>query len=259
MHSDESVYRQCLRRLKQWNTKDVSGSEVECNVELIYSVGQNIGYGAKQVQDDILAATGITNLGDFIDHRQNPDEDEEQAEVQVAKGPVGSKNKPREPAKPAKAPATPTPLLNKLTEKARSTMGTIKEAQQKTKKDAGKDKETKKKEKSAVIHVEEDEDNDEDDYEYYSSSEEPPAKKKQKKEPSSSSKKQEEMDVHGWKKRAVELEKMLHKETRENKSLRRQLSSVRAKKTKKSRSWKKDVRSLLEAGNDSSTSDADKE
>ena len=177
--------------------------------------------------------------------------------MQVAKGPVGSKNKPREPAKPARVPETPTPLLNKLTEKARSTMGKIKDtAGEKNKKDAGKDKEkdkdTKQKAKSAVVNVEEDDDdNDEDEYEYYSSSEEPPAKK-QKKDPSSSSKKQEEMDVHGWKKRAVEL-----KVTRENKSLRRQLSSERAKKSRKSRSWKKAVKSLLEAGSDSSTSKGD--
>ena len=59
-HSDESVYRQCLRRLKQWNTKDVSASEVEANVELIYSVGQAINIENKQIEADILAASGKT-------------------------------------------------------------------------------------------------------------------------------------------------------------------------------------------------------
>ena len=73
-HSDESVYRQCLRRLKQWDTRECTAAEVESNVELIYGVGQNIGYGAKQVESDILEATGITNLAGFIDKRRNPDQ-----------------------------------------------------------------------------------------------------------------------------------------------------------------------------------------
>ena len=62
--------------------------------------------------------------------------------------------------------------------------------------------------------------------------------------------------MHGWKKRATELEKLLHKVAKENKSLKRQLSNERAKKSRKSRSWKKAVKSLLEAGSGSS-SDAD--
>ena len=64
--------------------------------------------------------------------------------------------------------------------------------------------------------------------------------------------------MHGWKKRAVELEKLLHKVTRENKSLKRQLSSERAKKSRKSRSWKKTVKSLLEEGSDSSSEGGEK-
>ena len=65
------------------------------------------------------------------------------------------------------------------------------------------------------------------------------------------------MDVHGWKKRAVELEKMLHKVTRENRSLRCQLSSLKENKTRKSKNWKKAVKSLLEAGGGTSSSSED--
>ena len=115
----------------------------------------------------------------------------------------------------------------------------------------------KKKEKATVVNVDPEGDGSEDEeYEYYSECSEPPSKK-QKKDPSSSSKKKEEMDVHGWKKRAVELEKLLHKVTRENKSLKRQLSSERAKKSRKSRGWKKAVKSLL-AGSGSSSEGGEK-
>ena len=257
-HSDASVYDQCLRRLKQWNTRDVPASEVDYNVELIYTVGQAINYQNKKIEGDMLAASGLPSVGDN-------QQEEMQKPVPVGSG---SRNKPKEPSRPGMAPETPTPILAKLTEKGRATMGTIKKdagkdnqkskkdaGNEKLKRDGGKDAEKKRKEKAPVVNVDEDDEADEEDeYEYYSSSSEPPAKKP-KKDPSSSSKKQEEMDVHGWKKRAVEFEKMLRRVTRENKSLRRQLSSVRAKKTKKSRSWKKAVRSLLEAGSDSSTSE----
>ena len=56
---------------------------------------------------------------------------------------------------------------------------------------------------------------------------------------------------------ATELEKLLHRPTKENKSLRRQLCDERAKKSRKSRSWKKAVKNLLETRSGSS-SDADK-
>ena len=178
----------------------------------------------------------------------------------------GSTNRPREPAKPAMAPETPTPRLDALVEKGRATMGKIKDtAGEKNKKNAGKhkdkdkekDKDTKQKEKSAVVNVEEDDDDkDEDEYEYYSSSEEPPAKKAEK--GSILFFEEEGRDGCAWlEEKTVELEAMLHKVTRENKSLWRQLSSERAKKSRKSRSWKKAVKSLLEAGSDSSTSKGD--
>ena len=53
----------------------------------------------------------------------------------------------------------------------------------------------------------------------------------------------------------VEFEKLLV--TKENRSLKRQLSSERAKKSRKSRSWKKAVKSLLEAGSDSTSDKGD--
>ena len=96
------------------------------------------------------------------------------------------------------------------------------------------------------------------EYEYYSSSSEPPPKKAKTNQSSCSSKKAEELDVHGWKKRAVELEKLLHKASKENRALKRQLSTERAKKSRKSRSWKQAMKSLLEAGSNS-TSDGNEE
>ena len=237
-HSDNTLYQQCMRRLKQWDTKDCSQSEVEANVGLSYGVGEQLNLSNRQIESDILEATGISNLGNFIDRRLNPDNEDEKKDVKVH---LGSQNKPKEPAR-----APETPLLNKLTEKTRSSMGKIKKSEQTTKKD------TKKKEKAEVVHVDEDE--NEEEYEYYSSSDEPPSKK-QKKGDSKAATSKETMDVHGWKKRAVELEKMMQKLTRENKSLRRRVSSLKEKKTKKSKNWKKAAKSLLEAGVDTSSSE----
>ena len=55
------------------------------------------------------------------------------------------------------------------------------------------------------------------------------------------------MDIQAWKKRAMELEKIANKLTRENKSLRKQVafSQREEKKTKKSKVWK---RSQIPAG-----------
>ena len=163
-----------------------------------------------------------------------------------SKVPLGSKNRPKEPAK---APETPllANLGKKFTERARNAMGTIKESQQTTKRD------TKKKDPKPdeVVDV----DDNEGEYEYYSSSSEEPPAKKQKKEASKGSSSKETMDIHTWKKRAMEMEKIANKLTRENKSLRKQVASLKEKKTKKSKNWKRAVKSLLEAGGDSSSSE----
>ena len=162
------------------------------------------------------------------------------------------------------APDTPTPKLAALVEKGRAAIQRDTEkSKQKVEKTKHKDvaaEKKKKKETSPVVNVEADEEeqNEESEYEYYSSSSEPPPKKAKRDPASSSSKKTEELDVHGWKKRAVELEKLLHKVSKENRALKRQLSSERAKKSRKSRSWKQAVKSLLEAGSNS-TSDRDDE
>ena len=63
------------------------------------------------------------------------------------------------------------------------------------------------------------------------------------------------MDIHAWKKRAMELEKIANKLTRENKSLRKQVHSLKEKKTKKSKVWKRTVKSLLKAGGDSTSTE----
>ena len=97
-------------------------------------------------------------------------------------------------------------------------------------------------------------------YEYYSSSSEeaPPTKKQQKdagKDASKASSSKETMHIHAWKKRAMELEKIANTLTRENKSLRKQVASLKEKKTMKSKVWKRTVKSLPEAGGDSTSSE----
>ena len=56
------------------------------------------------------------------------------------------------------------------------------------------------------------------------------------------------MTKEAWKKRATEVERLLHKVTKENKKLRQQLADERASKSRKSRNLKRAVKSLLEAG-----------
>ena len=64
------------------------------------------------------------------------------------------------------------------------------------------------------------------------------------------------LDLEGWKRRAQELERIANKLTKENKALRKKVHSLKEKKSRKGREWKKTVKSLLEAG-DSTTSDPD--
>ena len=260
-HVDMTIYNQTLRRLKQWDTAEVPETEVEYNVNLIYTIGQTLNVQEKTIENDILQASGLDGA------------------QKMQKKPIqGSSNRPRDPAVSVAAssmapetpttPATLTPRLSSLVEKGRAKMGAIQKPVDKavskrqdvsskdnkrTKRDVDdKKKKTAEKasEKSPVVNIDAEEANSA--YEYYSDSSEPPSKKAKP----SASKKPEELDVHGWKKRATELEKLLHRVTKENKSLKRQLSDERAKKSRKSRSWKKAVKSLLEAGSGSSSEDA---
>ena len=259
-HVDMSIYNQTLRRLTQWDTTGVSESEVEWNISLIQNIGETLDLPKETVERDILQASRLPSLQGRTPSTNRP------------KDPALSGSGPRSslPASSTMAPDTPTsktPKLAALAEKGRSMMkGSLQtsdaKAGSKTKtlqtSDAKAGSKTKKvrKETSPVVNVDADE--EEQEYEYYSSSSEPPPTKAKKGPASSSSKKTEELDVHGWKKRAVELEKLLHKVSKENRALKRQLSSERAKKSRKSRSLKQAVKSLLEAGSNS-TSDRDDE
>ena len=123
-HVDMSIYNQTLRRLKQWNTADVPETEVEYNINLIYSIGQALDIEDKTIEKDILTASGL-------DAAQK----QQQRPVLVSSG---STNRPKEPARSSAAstmaPDTPmTPRLASLLEKGRAAMGTIQ-------KDSGDDK-----------------------------------------------------------------------------------------------------------------------
>ena len=249
-HVDNGIYNQTLRRLKQWDTSGVPQAEVEWNINLIYSIGQSLDLSEDAIENDILQASGLSAA---------------QFQQQQARRP--SSNRPRDPALsgapsslPAAAstmaPETPTasanltPRLSALIEKGRAKMRSLwkpddkvgsKAAQHVTKdhKKAKKEDDDAKRKKAAVVNVDEE---DSSAYEYYSSS---------------GSKKTEELDAEGWKKRATEVEKLLHKVTKENKKLKQQLADERASKSRKARNLKQAVKSLLEAGSNSS-SEADK-
>ena len=240
-----------------------SGQNTSWNVELIDGIGQQIGRSNKDIESSILDATGVANIESHLDgcRRRNPDADDDKREMEneakkdsnVARR---SKNRPKEPEK-----APQTPLLENLGKKfvERARMGTIQEPSKKEREgqqEATKRDNKKKAAKPAeVVDVE----HNDGEYEYYSSSsEEPPAKKQKKeasKETSKGSSSKETMDTHAWKKRAMELAKIANKLTRENKSLRRQVAYLKERKTKKSKNWKRAVKSLLEAGGDSSSSE----
>ena len=253
-HVDMGIYQQTLRRLKQWDTAGVSQSEVEWNISLIYGIGETLDLSKETIENDILQASRLPSS-----QRRTPSTNRPKDPALSGSGPQSSL-----PASSMMAPDTPTPKLAALVEKGRAAIQRDTEkSKQKVEKTKHKDvaaEKKKKKETSPVVNVEADEEeqNEESEYEYYSSSSEPPPKKAKRDPASSSSKKTEELDVHGWKKRAVELEKLLHKVSKENRALKRQLSSERAKKSRKSRSWKQAVKSLLEAGSNS-TSDRDDE
>ena len=61
-HADETLFQQCLRRVRQWGTKDCTQNEVEAAVELIYGIGQQIGRSNKDIEASILDATGVATL-----------------------------------------------------------------------------------------------------------------------------------------------------------------------------------------------------
>ena len=214
-HVDMGIYKQTLRRLKQWDTSGVPVTEVEWNINLIYSIGESLDLQEDSIEKDILEASGI---------------DAAQFQQQQQRQPSSS-NRPRDPAlsrtasslptaASTMAPETPTtptnltPRLSALVEKGRAKMGSLpkpddkvgsKAAQHVTKdhKRSKKDDDDAKRKKATVVNVDPEEDSSA--YEYYSESTEPPNKKSK----SSGSKKPEEMDVEGWKKRATEVEKLL--------------------------------------------------
>ena len=239
-HADETLFQQCLRRIQQWDTKDCTQNEVEAAIELVYGIGQQVGRSNNDIEASILDATKVPGITSHLDdcRRRNPDENREVAHVPkkdatVAQKAQGSKNRPKEPEK--------MPRLNDLSKKfvERARAGTIYDP---SKRDA-----KKKAEKSAeIVEV----DDGEGEYEYYSNTfEEEPPQKKQKKDAgndaSKASSSKETMDIHDWKKRAMELEKIANKLTKESKSLRKQVASLKEKKTKKSKVWKRTVKSLL--------------
>ena len=154
-------------------------------------------------------------------------------------------------------PETPTPRIAALVEKGRAKMGSLQTSDAKAgsktthavSKRAKKEESDTRQKKPDVVAIDPEESSS---YEYYSESAEPPTKKAK----SSGSKKPEDLDKEGWKKRAKEVEKLLHKVTKENKKLRQQLADERASKSRKSRNLKRAVKSLLEAGSDT-TEEAD--
>ena len=260
-HSDSSVYEQCLRRLGQWNTRDVPETEVEYNVDLIYTVGQALEMDTKVIERNILAASGLSD-------QQKP--------VPVGSG---STNRPREPPKRTKdgdgmAPETPTtltPRLASLLERGRAAMGTIqkptdkddpkpiqdaKKDNQKPKKDAGGEKKKKRRQqlsmsilKVTVVKMRSTRTtrNPQSHLTKNRRRIHPPLQRRRKR-----------WMCTGGRKEPLNSKKLLHKVTRENKSLKRQLSSERAKKSRKSRSWKKAVKSVLEAGSGSTNEGGEK-
>ena len=42
-HADEDLFRQCLRRMQNWDTKNCTQDEVESAIELVYDIGQQVG------------------------------------------------------------------------------------------------------------------------------------------------------------------------------------------------------------------------
>ena len=247
-HVDMGIYQQTLRRLKQWDTSGVSQAEVEWNISLICGIGESLDLSKETVENDILQASRLPSLP-----RR-----------------TSSTNKPRDPAlsgsgppssMPSAAstatPETPTPRLAALVEKGRSKMGSLQTSDAKVSsktthavsKRAKKEESDTRQKKPDVVAIDPEESSS---YEYYSESAEPPNKKAR----SSGSKKPEDLDKEGWKKRAKEVEKLLHKVTKENKKLRQQLADERASKSRKSRNLKRAVKSLLEAGSDT-TEEAD--
>ena len=46
-HADETLFQHCLRRVRQWDTKDCTQNEVEAAIELIYGIGQQVGRSNK--------------------------------------------------------------------------------------------------------------------------------------------------------------------------------------------------------------------
>ena len=114
-HVDMSIYNQTLRRFKQWNTAGVPETEVEYNVNLIYTIGQTLDIQDMTIENDILTASGLSAV-----------QKQQQRPVLASSG---STNRPKEPprsvAASTMAPETPTnmtPRLASLLEKGRAAM-----------------------------------------------------------------------------------------------------------------------------------------
>ena len=111
------------------------------------------------------------------------------------------------------------------------------------------EKKTNKKQ-ADVVEIEDEE------YEYYStSSEAEPPTKKAKKDCRKATSSKEVLDLEGWKRRAQELERIANKLTKENKALRKRAHSLKEKKSRKGQEWKKTMKSLLEAGGDTTSTE----
>ena len=188
-----------------------------------------------------MGVAGVAGLESHLDgcRRRNPDDDNREVAEVPKKDPAvtqraqGSKSRPKEPVK--------TPFLNNLNKKfvERARIGTIYDPSRKEKEDEQETtKRDAKKKTDKPAETVEVEDGDRV-YECYSSTseEEPPQKKQKKdagKDASTASSSKETMDIHAWKKRAMELEKIANKLTRENKSLRKQVASLKERKRPRS-------------------------